>query len=139
MTAWLLKTEPDAFSFDDLVARQVEPWDGVTNTTALKNLRAVQAGEACVIYHTGDERQAVGLATVVRAAYPDPRQDNEKLVVVDVRVGDRLARPVRLDALKGDPRFAESPLLRISRLSVVPLTDEQYQAILEHAGGTVSV
>jgi predicted RNA-binding protein with PUA-like domain len=109
----------------------------VTNTTALKNLRAVQAGEPCVIYHTGDERQAVGLATAVRAAYPDPRQDNEKLVVVDVRVGDRLARPVRLDTLKADPRFAESPLLRISRLSVVPLTDEQLAAILEHAGGTV--
>jgi predicted RNA-binding protein with PUA-like domain len=130
VTAWLLKTEPDDFSFDDLVRNGVEPWDGVTNTTALKHLRSVQPGEACVIYHTGTQRQAVGLATVQRGAYPDPKLDNPKLVVIDVKAGPRLARSVSLEQLKADPRFADSPLVRISRLSVVPLTEEQYQAIL---------
>jgi predicted RNA-binding protein with PUA-like domain len=133
VTAWLLKTEPSAFSFDDLVASGVEPWDGVTNNAALKHLRSAQVGEPCVIYHTGDERRAVGLATVVREAYPDPEQNDPKLVVIDVRVGDRLRQPVRLDELKTDSRFEGSPLLRQGRLSVVPLTDEQYAAILERA------
>ncbi|MBV9578818.1 MAG: EVE domain-containing protein [Chloroflexi bacterium] len=134
MTIWLLKTEPTEFSFDDLVARGVEPWDGVTNQTALRNLRSAQRGEICVIYHTGNERQAVGLGTVERTAYPDPKLNNDKLIVVDVRAGQRLPRPVRLDELKGDARFTDSPLVRMGRLSVVPLTDQQYAAILEMSG-----
>jgi len=134
VTIWLLKTEPGEFSFDDLVARGVEPWDGVTNQTALRNLRAAQKGEICVIYHTGDERQAVGLGTVERTAYPDPRQDDEKLIVIDVRAGARLPRPVRLDQIKAASRFGDSPLVRMGRLSVVPLTDQQYAAILEMSG-----
>jgi predicted RNA-binding protein with PUA-like domain len=134
VTFWLLKTEPGEFSFDDLVARGVEPWDGVTNPQALRNMSAAHTGETCVIYHTGDERQAVGLATVERTAYPDPKRDDDKIIVIDVRAGARLPRPVRLDQMKADPRFADSPLVRLSRLSVVPLTDEQYAAILEMAG-----
>ena len=134
MTIWLLKTEPNEFSFDDLVARGVEPWDGVTNPMALANLRAAQKGETCVIYHTGGERQAVGLATVERTAYPDPKQSNEKIIVIDVRAGARLPKPVRLDQIKADSRFATSPLVRMGRLSVVALTDEQYAAILELSG-----
>ena len=134
MTIWLLKTEPGEFSFDDLVARGVEPWDGVTNQTALRNLRSAQKGEVCVIYHTGDERQAVGLGTVERTAYPDPQKTDAKLIVIDVRAGTRLPRPVRLDQIKADSRFADSPLVRMGRLSVVPLTDQQYAAILEMSG-----
>jgi predicted RNA-binding protein with PUA-like domain len=134
VTIWLLKTEPSDFSFDDLVARGVEPWDGVSNPQALRNLRAAQAGEVCVIYHTGDERQVIGLGTVERTAYPDPKKNDEKLIVIDVRAGQRLPRPVRLDQIKADARFAESPLVRMGRLSVVPLTDVQYAAILELAG-----
>lgn len=134
MTVWLLKTEPTEFSFDDLVQRGVEPWDGVSNPTALSNLRAARKGESCVIYHTGTERQAVGLATVERTAYPDPKQDNERLIVIDVRAGARLPKPVRLEQIKADARFASSPLVRMGRLSVVPLTDEQYEAILEMSG-----
>ena len=134
MTIWLLKTEPSEFSFDDLVARGVEPWDGVANPTALRNLRAAQPGEICVIYHTGDERQAVGLATVEKTAYPDPQLNDPKLIVIDVRAGQRLPRPVRLDQIRADGRFAESPLVRMGRLSVVPLTEEQYAAILELSG-----
>jgi predicted RNA-binding protein with PUA-like domain len=131
---WLLKTEPGEFSFDDLVERGVEPWDGVTNPQALRNMREANAGETVVIYHTGDERQAVGLGRVERTAYPDPKQDNDKIIVIDVRAGARLPNPVRLDRIKADPRFADSPLVRMGRLSVVPLTDEQYAAILEMAG-----
>jgi predicted RNA-binding protein with PUA-like domain len=131
---WLLKTEPGDFSFDDLVARGVEPWDGVTNPTALRNMRMAQMGEICVIYHTGDERQAVGLGTVARTAYPDPKANNDRLIVIDVRAGARLPRPVRLDQIKADSRFAESPLVKMGRLSVVSLTDEQYAALLELAG-----
>jgi predicted RNA-binding protein with PUA-like domain len=134
VTIWLLKTEPTEFSFDDLVARGVEPWDGVTSQTALRNLRSAQRGEVCVIYHSGNERQAVGLATVERTAYPDPKLHDEKLIVIDVRAGQRLPKPVRLDQIKADPIFADSPLVRMGRLSVVPLTDQQYAAILEMSG-----
>jgi predicted RNA-binding protein with PUA-like domain len=134
MTFWLLKTEPSEFSFDDLVERGVEPWDGVSNPQALRHMSAAQVGEACVIYHTGDERQAVGLGTVERAAYPDPKLDDPRIIVIDVRAGARLPRPVTLNQIKADRRFAESPLVRMGRLSVVPLTDEQYGAILEMAG-----
>ena len=134
MTIWLLKTEPGEFSFDDLVARGVEPWDGVSNQTALRNLRAAQPGEVCVIYHTGTERQAVGLATVERTAYPDPKLSDAKLIVIDVRAGARLPRPVKLEQIKADLRFADSPLVRMGRLSVVPLTDQQYAALLEMSG-----
>ena len=134
MTFWLLKTEPGEFSFDDLIARGVEPWDGVSNPTALANMKRAQVGEACVIYHTGDERQAVGLATVERTAYQDPNKDNPRLIVIDVRSAARLPKPVRLEQIKADPRFADSPLVRMGRLSVVALTDEQYAAILELGG-----
>lgn len=134
MTAWLLKTEPSAFSFDDLVRARVEPWDGVTNAMALIHLRRAEVGDPCVIYHTGDERQAIGLATVVKPAYPDPRQDNPKLVAIDVEVGARLETPVTLARLKASPLFADSPLVKLGRLSVVPLTDEQYREILRLGG-----
>ena len=133
MAFWLLKTEPGEFSFDDLVERGVEPWDGVRSPAALRNLRAAQTGETCVIYHTGDERQAVGLATVERTAYPDPNKNDERLIVIDVRAGKRLPRPVRLEQIKADARFADSPLVKMGRLSVVELTAQQYAAILELA------
>ncbi|MDQ3810264.1 MAG: EVE domain-containing protein, partial [Chloroflexota bacterium] len=131
MTFWLLKTEPSEFSFDDLVARGVEPWDGVRNPMALRNLASAREGETCVIYHTGEERQAVGLANVVRAAYPDPRADDPRVVLIDVRAGERFPSPVRLEQMKADPRFADSPLVRMGRLSVVQLTETQYAALLE--------
>lgn len=134
MTAWLLKTEPEEFSFDDLVERGVEPWDGISNTFALHNLSRAQVGEPCVIYHTGKERRAVGLGSVVHTAYPDPKQNDPKLVVIDVKAGARLEQPVTLSALKANPAFADSLLVRQSRLSVVPLTDEQYATIIELSG-----
>src|SRR3954447_13693956 len=112
MTAWLLKTEPGEFSFDDLVLRGVEPWDGVSNPQALNNLSAAREGDTCVIYHTGTERRAVGLGQVVKTAYPDPKKDNPRLIVIDVKAGQRLPESVSLEQIKADPRFSESPLVK---------------------------
>lgn len=125
---WLLKTEPSAYSWDDLERDGRACWDGVTNPTALKNLRAMQPDERVVVYHTGDEKAAVGLARVVRAAYPDPAGAG-KLVVVDIAPERRLTAPVTLAALKASALFADSPLVRQGRLSVVPLTAAQFAAI----------
>ena len=126
MAYWLLKTEPSAYSWDELVAEKETRWDGVTAPAALQHIRAMKKGDKAVIYHSGDVRAAVGLAEVTTAPYVDPEGDSEKLAVVDVRAVRALKQPVGLAAIKGDPLFAESPLVRISRLSVVPLTQEQF-------------
>lgn len=126
MAYWLLKTEPDEYSFDDLLADGTAEWDGVTANPAQAQLRQVVAGDTCVIYHTGDVRAAIGEARVARGPYPDPTDPNGKRVWIDLRAEGPLGRPVSLAQLKATPAFAESPLLRMSRLSVVPLTDVQY-------------
>ncbi len=129
MAAWLIKSEPDAYSFDDLVRDGETVWDGVKNPMALRNLSAMTAGDDVVFYHTGGERQAVGTATVARAAYADPNLADPKRVVVDIRVGARLARPVALEAIKKSAAFEKSPLLRIGRLSVVAVDALQWAEI----------
>jgi predicted RNA-binding protein with PUA-like domain len=123
--AWLLKTEPSTYSWDDLVREKRAVWDGVTNPVALANLRRMAKGDPVVIYHTGGEKSAVGLGRVVRTAYPDPKAKDERLVVVDIEAGKPLPRPVTLAEIKADPAFRESPLVRQGRLSVVPLTAAQ--------------
>lgn len=133
MAAWLLKTEPSTYGFDDLAREKQTRWDGITNPVALRHLRQAQAGEAAVVYHTGDEKSCVGLAEIVKPAYPDPK--NEKLMVVDIKVRSRLARPVTLATLKADPAFTDSPLVRQGRLSFVPLTDPQLARILAIGNG----
>lgn len=127
---WLLKTEPDSYSYADLERDRIEKWDGVTNTTAQKNMRAMAAGDRCVIYHTGDERRAVGLATIVRGPYPDPTDIAGKLVLVDLSPDGALARPVPLSTIKTMHIFEGSLLLRIGRLSVVPLDAAQFEALI---------
>jgi predicted RNA-binding protein with PUA-like domain len=127
---WLLKTEPGTYSYDDLEREGHTRWDGVTNPVALRNLKAMKPGDRVVVYHTGDEKSAVGLAEVTREAYADPR--NARLPVVDIAARGRLARPVTLAEIKAMPLFADSPLVRQGRLSVVPLTAEQLRAL---AGG----
>lgn len=130
MAYWLLKTEPEEFSWGMLVAREREPWTGVRNATALKNLRAMAPGDLAFIYHTGDERQVVGIAQVALAAYPDPTAADDKFVAVDVTPVRALARPVTLAQIKADPAFAEWALVRQSRLSVMPVPDELWTRIL---------
>jgi predicted RNA-binding protein with PUA-like domain len=130
---WLLKTEPGEYAFADLGRDGETPWDGVRNAQAQANLRKMAVGDRCVIYHTGRERAAVGLADIVRAAYPDPADASGRWCLVDVRVAEPLPQAVSLSTLRADPRFAASPLLRQSRLSVVPLTAAEWEALLEVA------
>jgi predicted RNA-binding protein with PUA-like domain len=127
MNTWLLKTEPSTYSFDDLCRDQTTRWDGITNPVALKHLRAAAVGDRAVIYHTGDEKAAIGLAEIVRAAYPDPK--NDKLAVIDLAAGARLRQSVSLATLKTDPAFEDSPLVRQGRLSFVPLTAAQWKRL----------
>src|SRR5215204_2279960 len=129
MAYWLLKTEPDCYSWGQLAADRKTVWDGVTNALALKHIRSMKKGDLALIYHTGDERQAVGIARITSAPYPDPREDDEKLAVVDLKPLKPLKTPVTLDVIKSDPAFAGWDLLRISRLSVVPVPDAMWDRI----------
>jgi len=128
---WLLKTEPSAYSYDDLEREGRAVWDGVTNPVALKNLRAMKAGDEAFVYHTGDEKAVVGRARVARAAYADPKKGDARLVVVDLEPLGRMKVPVTLAEIKAMPAFADSPLVRQGRLSVVPLTPPQWKAVLD--------
>ena len=127
---WLGKTEPGEYSFEDLVREKRGRWDGVANPVALRNLRAMKKGDRVLVYHTGSEKAVVGVAEVVREAYPDPKAGDERRVVVDLAAGERLERHVTLAEVKGLPEFAGSPLVRQGRLSVVPLTAAQWKAVL---------
>lgn len=118
---YLLKTEPDAYSFADLERDHETLWDGVTNPTAVKHLREMKVGDRLIIYHTGDERQAVGTASVVSV---DP--SNPKTPQVRIKAGKSIAEPHTLASIKAHKLFADSPLVTQGRLSVVPLTTEQY-------------
>jgi len=121
---YLLKTEPSIYSFADLQREKTTIWDGVTNPVALKNLRGMKSGDQLVIYHTGDEKSAVGTATVVSVDASDARNP-----AVKIKVGKPVARVVTLSDVKANKMFAESPLVRQGRLSVVPLTESQYKVL----------
>ncbi|HTC23166.1 MAG TPA: EVE domain-containing protein [Gemmatimonadales bacterium] len=131
---WILKTEPTAYSFDRLATEKRAVWDGVSNPVALRNLREMAVGDPVLIYHTGDEKAAVGLARVARAAYRDPKQNDPKLVVVDVECVRPLKQHVTLKAVKADPAFADFALVRMGRLSVVPATAAQWKRLMAMAG-----
>jgi len=119
---YLLKTEPTVYSFADLERERVTVWDGVTNPSAVKHLREMKAGDRLVIYETGDHKSAVGTATVVSVDAADPKNPQVK-----IKAGERLAKPVTLAEVKANKQFADSPLVRQGRLSVVPLSKEQYK------------
>ena len=121
MAYFLFKTEPQAYSFDDFLRDKETVWDGVTNPAAVKNLREMRKGTKWIFYHTGDERTAVGIGTVIGVDASEPR-----MPIVRVKVGKRLKTPKTLAAIKAEPLFADSPLVKIGRLSVVPLTEEQW-------------
>lgn len=130
---WLLKTEPGTFGWADLVRDGRATWDGVRNPAALGHLRAMQSGDQAFVYHTGGEKAVVGICRVTSQPYPDPKASDPKLVVVDVEPVRPLPRPVSLATIKADPRFAGFALVRISRLSVMPVTPDQWKAILAFA------
>lgn len=125
MSYLLFKTEPDAYSFDDFLRDKETVWDGVTNPTAVKNLREMKPGTKWIFYHTGDERRAVGTGTVTSVDASDP-----KVPIVRVKVGKALKNPKTLEQIKADKLFKDSPLVKIGRLSVVPLTEAQWEWFL---------
>ncbi len=125
MSYFLFKTEPDAYSFDAFLRDKETVWDGVTNPTAVKFLREMKPGTKWIFYHTGDERTAVGTGSVVSVD-----AGNSKVPVVRVKVGQRLKVPKTLAEVKAEPLFADSPLVKIGRLSVVPLTEQQWNWFL---------
>lgn len=124
---WLVKEEPENYSYSTFLAEGRTVWAGVKNPVAQKNLRAMKKGEKVFFYHTGKEKAIVGTATVDVEAYQDPK--HATLVVVELAAGKALKRPVTLAEIKADKRFAEMPLVRIPRLSVQPVTDEQWEWI----------
>jgi predicted RNA-binding protein with PUA-like domain len=133
MSRWLLKTEPDCYSWADLLRDKKTVWDGVSNALALKHLRTMQKGDQAIIYHTGDERAALGIAEITSKPYADPNEKDERLVVVDLKPKQKLGRPVTLGDIKADPAFAGWDLLRIGRLSVVPVPDAMWARLMELA------
>jgi predicted RNA-binding protein with PUA-like domain len=124
---WLFKTEPSVYSFQQLQKHKKTVWDGVANNLALKNLKDIKKGDLVFIYHTGDEKAAVGVAKALGSAYPDPSKNDPKLLVVDVEAGKPLAKPVTLAAVKAHPKLNNFDLVRNSRLSIMKVTDEQWE------------
>ena len=134
MQYWLLKTEPSSYSFADLERAGRAVWDGVANPVALKNLRTMAIGDLALIYHTGHEKAAVGLARVVAAPYPDPKASDPKMAVVELAAERPLARPVTLAQVKADPACADFALVRQGRLSVVPVPPAIWRKLLAWGG-----
>jgi len=135
MGFWLLKSEPDAFSWDQQVANGTEPWTGVRNHMAKANLAAMKAGDLAFFYHSNIGKEIVGVVEVVREAYPDPTAEpGSPWVSVDVRTVGPLPRPVTLAAIKADPRFADLALVRQSRLSVMPISPGHWAALAAFGG-----
>jgi predicted RNA-binding protein with PUA-like domain len=126
---WLVKEEPTHYSFDDLQRDKKTSWTGVKNPLAQKHLRSIRKGDRIFFYHTGDEKSVVGIAKAGTDAYPDPADTSGKLHAVDVVPVKKLAHPVTLASIKADKSFASFPLVRMSRLSVMPVTDEEWNRI----------
>jgi predicted RNA-binding protein with PUA-like domain len=131
MNYWLVKSEPDAFSWDQQVARKVEPWTGVRNHTAKLNLKAMKKGDLAFFYHSNIGKEIVGIVKVVKEAYPDPTAEKGDWVAVDMQAARALKAPVTLATIKADPRFADMALVRFSRLSVAPVSETDWRAICE--------
>jgi predicted RNA-binding protein with PUA-like domain len=131
---WILKTEPSTYSFDSLARDRRTVWDGISNALALKHVRSMAKGDRAMIYHTGDEKAIVGLATIASAPYPDPKARDPKLSVVDIEAGHRVPTPVPLATIKADPAFGDLALVRMSRLSVIPVPPAHWRKLLSMAG-----
>ncbi len=133
---WLLKTEPSDYSYADLNRDGKTVWDGVSNNLALKHLRNIKAGDWAFLYHTGKERALVGIAEVISDPYPDPKKSDAKLVVVDVKAREELPQSVSLADVKVDSEFSDFLLVRLPRLSVMPVTPPQWNRLLAMAGAS---
>ena len=134
MRYWLVKSEPDVFSWDQQAERGTEPWTGVRNHSAKLNLQAMRLGDRAFFYHSNTGRAVVGIVEVAREAYPDPTAADGPWVCVDMRAVAALPRPVPLAAIKAEPALADMPLLRLSRLSISPVSDAHWRQVLRMAG-----
>ena len=134
MAHWLLKSEPSTYSWDQLVKDKRTSWTGVRNFQAAINLKAMKAGDRCFFYHSGEGKDIVGIVEVVKTAYPDPTDKDGKAVTVDIKAVQPVKQPVTLAAIKADPRFADMVLVKYSRLSVQPVTEEQWKRICKMGG-----
>lgn len=137
MAHWIFKQEPDSYSFADLEKDGETVWDGITNPLAQKHLRSVTPADKVLLYHTGKEKAVVGEMAILAEPVADPSDDKGKRVTVKVKAKKGLAKPVSLEMLKAEKLFEESPIVKMPRLSVVPLTEQQWAKIFELAGETV--
>jgi predicted RNA-binding protein with PUA-like domain len=136
MAYWLMKTEPEEFSWDDQVKRGAkgEAWTGVRNHTAKNNMMKMKKGDSAFFYHTGDQKQIVGIAEVIREAYPDPTDEKGKFVALDMKAGKPMPKPVTLTAIKAEPRLKDMALVKFSRLSVQPVTAQEWKLVCTMGG-----
>jgi len=131
MVYWLIKTEPHTWSWEDQVKKEVTFWDGVRNYQASNNLKAMKLGDRCLFYHSGKERQIMGIVEVVKTYYPDPSDPLGRFGMVDVKALKPFHRPVILKEIKGDPRLQHLALVRQSRLSVMPIDDTSWEILMQ--------
>ena len=134
MAYWLAKSEPFVYSWDDLVKEKQTSWTGVRNYAARLHLRAMKKGEEVLFYHSNEGTCIIGIAKVVKEAYQDPTTDDDRWVAVDLKQYRKLKQPVSLDSIKKDKRLSEMALVRISRLSVQPVSEEEWKVVMELAG-----
>ena len=134
MAYWLIKSEPSAYSWDQLVKDKKTSWTGVRNFQAQINLKAMKVGDRAFFYHSGEGKEIVGIAEVVKAAYPDPTDKAGKSITVDIKAVQPVKQPVTLAAIKADAKFKEFKLVRQSRLSVVPVSDEHWKFLTKMMG-----
>jgi predicted RNA-binding protein with PUA-like domain len=132
---WMVKQEPETYSWDDFVRDGKTDWTGVRNYQARNNLREMKTGDQVLFYHSGKEKAVVGLAEVAKAGYPDPTSDDEQWIAVDLKPVSRFVNPVPLPAIRYDKRLNGLPLIRQSQLSVMPLTKEEYDVITAMGNG----
>ena len=130
MNRWLFKTDPETYSWKDLSSKKSERWDGVSNNLALKHLRSIQKNDEILIYHTGDDKSVVGIAKAVSNPYPDPAEKNSKLTVIDITPVRFLIKPVPLSEIKAVPKLKSWELVRLGRLSVMPVSEIQWKEVL---------
>jgi predicted RNA-binding protein with PUA-like domain len=131
---WVLKTDSEVYPFEQLEREHRTVWDGVSNPVALKHIRSMTPGDQLLIYHSGTTKEIVGLAQVVSPAYPDPKKKDSKVLVVEVEADRRLPQPVSLAAIKAEPAFAQLALVRQPRLSVIPVSEQQWRQLLAMGG-----
>ena len=134
MAYWILKTDADVYPFDQLERERRTVWDGVTNALALKHIRSMAPGDGALVYHSNVGKELVGLARITSAPYADPKRKDPRLVVVDLEANRPLPKRVPLADIKADPSFADLALVRMSRLSVIPVPEDQWKKLLAMAG-----